>query len=274
MTSRWVAAARARESGRPDRLFDDPLAGALAGEEGRRMLEELAAGASAPGAAPTQDASVYLAIRTRFFDDWLLAAAASGITQIVILAAGMDTRAFRLAWPPGTRVFEVERPDVLDYKEEVLRGLGPTPSAERILVARDLRQDFGAALERAGFSRARPAAFLVEGLLPYLPGEGDAAGLLAAIAALAAPASLIGLDLVGQSFLASQWTQRHLAQLAARGVPWLFGSDDPEGLLGRAGFRDVEKKEPPEVAHGRWPYPIAPSWMQGVPRTYLVVARR
>ncbi len=272
MTSRWVAAARARESARPDGLFVDALAGALAGEAGQRMLAEFEAGAQSPSTEPS-DGTVYLAIRTRFFDDRLLAGAASGVRQFVILAAGMDTRALRLAWPAGTRVFEVERTDVLDYKESVLASLGATSRAERILVRQDLREDFGAALELAGFARGEPAFFLIEGLFPYLPNETEASRLLAAVAMLAAPGSSIACDLIGESFLASPWTQPHLRKLASRGVPWQFGTDQPEELLARHGFNEVEVKQPGEVGHGRWPYPTAPRSIPGIPRTYLLVAR-
>jgi methyltransferase (TIGR00027 family) len=112
-TSRWMAAARARESERADRLFCDPLAAALAGPEGFAWLErmEFAAQSDGPG--------LYPVIRTRFFDDFLLDACRRlEVRQVVLAAAGLDTRAFRLNWPPGTRLFEMDLPEVLDAKEE------------------------------------------------------------------------------------------------------------------------------------------------------------
>jgi methyltransferase (TIGR00027 family) len=267
MTSRWVAAARERESRRADRLFDDPLAGALAGDQGRAMM---AATEAATGVADNP----YLAIRTRFLDDFVLAAAVDGIRQFVILAAGMDARAFRLAWPPETVVFEVERGEVLEYKRGVLAASDVAPHARRVEIPADLRDDYRASLRRAGFSEAQPTAFLLEGLLPYLPDEAAALSVLSGVSASAAPGSRLALDMIGQSFLQSPFTKPHLGQLRALGVPWEFGDDDPEGLLARAGFTEIEVRQPGEVGHGRWPYPTVPRSVPGVPRVYLVVAHR
>lgn len=266
MTSRWVAAARERESRRADRLFDDPLAGALAGDEGRAMMAAMEAvtGAENP----------YLAIRTRFLDDFLLDATRDGIRQIVILAAGMDARAFRLGWPSETVVFEVERGEVLDYKRAVLAESGVAPRARRVEIRADLREDYRAGLCRAGFSEAQPTAFLLEGLLPYLPNEAAALSILSGVAASAAAGSRLALDTIGQSFLQSPFAKPHLDRLRARGVPWEFGDDDPEGLLTRSGFAEVTVRQPGEVGHGRWPHPTVARSVPGVPRVYLVVARR
>lgn len=267
MTSRWVAAARERESARADRLFEDPFAGALAGEEGRAMLARL------DGSGPDAE-NPFLAIRTRFLDEVLLEACRGGLSQVVILAAGMDARAFRLGWPPETRIFVVERADVLDYKESILAGLDATPRAERITVAVDLRDDFVSALSCAGFSKSQPAAFLIEGLLPYLPDEQAASTLLDKVAGIAAVGSFVALDMVGTSFLESQWTRPHIDKLAAEGAPWQFGTDDPEGFLERAGFRDVCVTQPGEANSARWPHPVVSRGVPGVPRSYFVTARR
>ena len=228
----------------------------------------------APAGQPGAPDNPYLAIRTRFFDDELLEAARTGIRQIAILAAGMDTRAFRLDWPADTTVFEVERPDVLAYKEAVLASCAPTTRARRAVVAADLRAAWRAALTAAGFNQERPAAFLVEGLLPYVNGEEDAVALLSSIAAIAAPGSVIALDVVGQTFLTSRYTQSYLALLAARGVPWYFGTEEPEALLERSGFSEARVVQPGEEGYGRHPYPVAPRGVPGYPRTYMVVARR
>jgi methyltransferase (TIGR00027 family) len=270
MTSRWVAAARARESARPDPLFDDALASALAGDEGWAMFEAMQAGAglSASGENP------YLAIRTRFFDDVLLGAARGGLAQIAILAAGMDTRVFRLPWPAGTTLFEVERPDVLAYKEAVLAPLGPKPLARRRIVAADLRHDWRGALAEAGLDERRPSAFLVEGLLPYLAGHDEAVALLSSISMAAPPGSILAFDLAGQGFLTSPFTQGLREVLARFGVPWRFGSDEPERLVAGAGFRAVKVVQPSEEGYGRFPYPVLPRAVPGVPRSYMVVADR
>jgi methyltransferase (TIGR00027 family) len=273
LTSRWVAAARARESARADRLFDDPLAAALAGDEGRAMLEEMERVATPPG-RPSENP--YLAIRTRFFDDALMGAAREGTRQVAILAAGMDARAFRLAWPEGTTVFEVERAEVVRYKEEVLAAERATPRARRVVVAADLREDWRAKLREAGHDAAQPTAFLVEGLLPYLPDEAAALAIFAAAASIAAPGSRLATDVVGQSFLESPWVKTYLEGLAAKGVPWTFGTDEPEALLARAGWPHAHAVEPGDegVSLGRWPYGLAPRAMREFPHSYLVVARR
>src|SRR3712207_6704512 len=121
MTSRWVAAARARESQRPDRLFDDPLAVALAGPEGFAWLDDM------ERAQPWGQPALYAVVRTRFFDEFLLRASwGAGARQVVLLAAGMDARAFRLGWPPGTRLYELDRPEVINAKDAVAPGPGLT----------------------------------------------------------------------------------------------------------------------------------------------------
>jgi methyltransferase (TIGR00027 family) len=267
MTSRWIAAARERESRRPDRLFDDPLAGLLAGDEGRATMASIEA---ASGVADNP----YLAIRTRFLDDFLVEATRDGVRQIVILAAGMDARAFRLGWPTGTVVFEVERGEVLDHKRAVLAETRVATRARRVEIRADLREDYRASLCGAGFSEAQPTAFLLEGLLPYLPDEATTLSILSGVAAIAAPGSRLALDMIGQSFLRSPFMKPHLDRLRALGAPWEFGDDDPEGLLSRVGFTEVAVRQPGEVGHGRWPHPTVPRSVPGIPRAYLVVARR
>jgi methyltransferase (TIGR00027 family) len=273
MTSRLVAAARERESQRADRLFNDPYAGALAGDEGRSMM---AMAESVPrqvgSSAPTENP--YLSIRTRFLDDVVASAIQSGIRQFAILAAGMDARAFRLEWPEDATVFEVERPDVLSFKESVLNSIGAEAVAKRVLVECDLRDDFRRALRNAGFLEGKPTLFITEGLLPYLPNEETVLRLLASIAGMAAPGSVLALDTVGESYLKSPWTQGFLELMSKAGVPWLFGTDDPEKLLEQAGFRNVLAVQPAEYLPQRWPFPSLPRSVPGIPRSYLVTATR
>ncbi len=107
--------------------------------------------------------------RTRWFDDYFAAASAAGIRQIVLLAAGLDARAYRLSWPDGTIVYELDRPRVLEFKRATLADNGDKPRAERREVAADLREDWPKALREHGFDPSAPTAWLVEGLLPYLP---------------------------------------------------------------------------------------------------------
>ncbi|MFI6741785.1 SAM-dependent methyltransferase [Nonomuraea sp. NPDC050451] len=134
-----------------------------------------------------------VAVRTRFLDRALLAAAARECDQVVLLASGMDARAHRLTWPPGTTVFELDFADVLAFKAAVLDGRGATPACHRVEVATDLRQDWPRALTESGFSPRRPAAWLAEGILYALPPEA-ADLLLDRITAVSAPGSVLALD--------------------------------------------------------------------------------
>ncbi|MDT5147377.1 MAG: hypothetical protein QOC58_2022, partial [Mycobacterium sp.] len=110
-------------------------------------------------------------VQTRFFDDFFTAAGEAGIRQAVIVAAGLDSRAYRLDWAAGTTVFEVDLPKVLEFKSRVLHEHGAEPKARRVDVAADLRTDWSRALEAAGFDVERPSAWSVEGVLPYLTDE-------------------------------------------------------------------------------------------------------
>ncbi|MFF7459241.1 SAM-dependent methyltransferase [Kitasatospora sp. NPDC008115] len=184
-TALSVALVRAYESARPDPLFDDPYAAAFAA----------AADVPLPAEGPTGGLAEALVaqgiLRTRFYDDRLLAA---GADQVVLLAAGLDTRAHRLDWPAGTRVFELDLGPVLAFKERVLDGLGAEPRSRRTVLPADLLEPhWPARLTDAGFDPARPSAWLAEGLLVYLAPE-EAAGLLTAVAALAAPGSRLLLE--------------------------------------------------------------------------------
>ncbi len=135
-------------------------------------------------------------VQTRFFDDFFLAAAQDGIRQAVIVAAGLDSRAYRLQWASGTTVFEVDRPEVLEFKIRVLAEHGAAPTAGRSAVAADLREDWPAALTAAGFDPQAPTAWSVEGVLPYLPGPAQHA-LFSRIDQLSAPGSRVAVGALG-----------------------------------------------------------------------------
>ncbi len=172
-TARWIAASRAKESELALPLFSDPYARELSGDAGFELQKSMRAAMGAPGDGP----DLYLSIRTKFLDDALVhAVRARGLQQVVILAAGMDTRAFRIPWPSGVKVFEVDRDEIFDHKEAVLGRAGASPSCERHVVRADLARPWAAALPAAGFERSKPAAFLVEGLLMYLD-EAEALSL-------------------------------------------------------------------------------------------------
>ena len=134
-----------------------------------------------------------MAVRTRFFDDFFLGAARAGTRQAVILAAGLDARAYRLPWPPETTVFEIDQPQVIDFKTQTMRELGAAPTAHRQAVAVDLRHDWPTALQRAGFDPDQPTAWSTEGLLAFLPSDAQDR-LLDEITALSAPGSRLATE--------------------------------------------------------------------------------
>ena len=177
-TALGVAAARAAETARPDPLIRDDFAYLLTASAGPAWAQ-MASGDDAwlgdddDGRRIHELARDYQAVRTHYFDDFFTAAVRTGIRQVVILAAGLDSRAYRLMWPSGTTVFEIDQPKVLGYKTSTLDAHGAVAKARRVPVAVDLRDDWPAALIAAGFDPAQPTAWLAEGLLPYLPGDAQ-----------------------------------------------------------------------------------------------------
>ena len=202
-TAVMVAAARARESESADPLIRDPYARLLvAGADTGRWADFLGpeiqariAAADPQAAAQFANMLGYQAVRTRFFDAFFADAVESGIRQIVILASGLDSRAYRLPWPQGTVVFEIDQPKVLEYKAATLAEHGVAPTADRHEVAVDLRQDWPAALRATGFDPARPTAWLAEGLLMYLPADAQDR-LFGQITELSAPGSRVSAEAV------------------------------------------------------------------------------
>ncbi len=181
-TAVMVAAARAVETERPDPLIRDPYAKLLVTNAGAGVLWEamldpdVAAkveALDADSAAQLEHMRSYQAVRTNFFDTYFADAVAAGIRQVVILASGLDSRAYRLEWPAATTVYEIDQPQVLEYKSTTLAENGVSPSVDRRAVAIDLRQDWPAALRAAGFDPTARTAWLAEGLLMYLPAEAQ-----------------------------------------------------------------------------------------------------
>ena len=202
-TAVMVAAARARETESADPLIRDPYARALVAGAGAGMWEnflddsvvERIKSADPEIAAIFENMLGYQAVRTHFFDAFFAGAVAAGIRQVVILASGLDSRAYRLEWPAGTVVYEIDQPKVLDYKSAALADHGAKPTAVRREVPIDLRQDWPAALKAAGFDPARPAAWLAEGLLMYLPADAQDR-LFEQITALSAPGSRLSVEAI------------------------------------------------------------------------------
>jgi methyltransferase (TIGR00027 family) len=134
------------------------------------------------------------AARARFYDDYFADATAAGVRQVVIVASGLDARAYRLPWPAGTTIYEIDQPEVIDFKTTTLSGLGAAAGAEHHPVGIDLRDDWPAALRDAGFDAGQPTAWLAEGvLIGFLPQEAEVA-LLDSIIALSAERSRFAGD--------------------------------------------------------------------------------
>lgn len=257
LTSLWTAAWRADESERSDALFHDRQARALAGSEGFEILD--AARSVAVIEAP------FVPVRTLFFDQRIRRG-----SQVVLLAAGMDARAFRLAWPGGTRVFELDLPEVLELKERRLRGA--RPSCTRIPVPADLATDWPAALTGRGFQPQLPTVWLLEGLLVYLD-EVGVGSVLGRLDALSATGSTLLADVMGRTMLLMPQLEPLLDFVHGLGAPWLFGTDDPEQLLEPLGWEvTTHDLAAFAVEAGRWPFPVIPRWIPGVPRSFLIEA--
>ncbi|MDT5163776.1 MAG: hypothetical protein QOC88_670 [Mycobacterium sp.] len=196
-TALSVAAARAVETGSDDPLIRDQFAYLLvstAGQPWARLASSLDwIGDDDHGRRAHRLAIDYQAVRTHYFDSYFADAVAAAVRQVVILAAGLDSRAFRLEWPPGTTVYEIDQPQVVAYKTSTLESAGAAPTAQRRTVQVDLRDDWAAALTSAGFDPSQPTAWLAEGLLPYLPAEAQDR-LFEILTGLSAPGSRVAVE--------------------------------------------------------------------------------
>jgi methyltransferase (TIGR00027 family) len=198
-TATGVAVGRALASRAASPLINDPFAEPLVRAVGVDFFTRLASGELNPaevddnGEWGMQRMRDMMAVRTRFFDDFFLDAANGGIRQVVILASGLDARAYRLPWPPGTVVYEIDQPRVIEFKTTTLAELGAAPTADRRSVAVDLRHDWPTALRGAGFDPTEPTAWSAEGLMPFLPPEAQDA-LLDNITTLSAAGSRLATE--------------------------------------------------------------------------------
>ena len=209
-TATAVAASRAMASQNPDALLDDPWADPLVRAVGIDTFVKLIDGEIGQTDDPLLNRRAMneqIAVRTRFFDDFFLQATGSGIRQAVILASGLDTRAYRLPWPAGTVVFEIDQPQVIAFKTRTLADLGAEPTAQRRTVAIDLRDDWPAALIDAGFDTRQPTAWSAEGLLVYLPPDAQDR-LFDNIAGLSAAGSRIATEHMDLTDVPSDWAEQ------------------------------------------------------------------
>lgn len=263
-TARWIAAARARETRRTDCLFSDPYAELFAGEAGHAMLarsEEAAGGENR-----------FLPVRTRHFDDALLADMQQR-SQVVLLGAGYDTRAYRLPLPVHACVIELDRAELLAEKEAVLNRHGAHPRCDRRTVSADLAGDWASALLASGYDRARPTTWIAEGVLFYLP-TASVSALLRDARACSAAGSLFLADVFGTGLLATPAMQGYLQWLKQAGKPLPFCTDDPEGLFTENGWQNVRMAQPgaPEANYGRFAARAPATQQDETHRTYLVHA--
>jgi methyltransferase (TIGR00027 family) len=240
---------RAHETNREDRLFNDPFAAKLAGEEAFQRVD----------LQLTSQDQAYVAVRTRFFDDFL---AASQIAQVVLLASGLDTRAYRFSWNPEVDVYELDHPEVLAYKADLLKNA--SPSCKHHIIAADLTQPWEEKLLSAGYSPASPSVWLIEGLLMYLS-EAQAHRLLESVSNLSTPGSQLGVDLINVKSLEYEPYKGYFQ----------FGSDTPEKLLSFYGWQSEVTQPGDEGANfARYVEPLPPREVLDVMRVFLVKAHK
>lgn len=256
-TAQIVAAKRAIEQSLSDPLFNDPYAAVLAGNEVKYLLSKWRKVAERQGRS-LEDVITkrtrYIAIRTRFFDDLLLAALPRlSKPQVVILGSGLDTRAYRLPWPAATNLYEVDVSAVLDYKASALRHVAP--ACHHYLVAGDLDHlstSWVTRLLEAGFKQYIPTIWVIEGVVMYLQ-KSSVHSLLRTVAALSCPGSILGLDTVNcGSVLAAQRADKDDRGRVVR--HWQFGCDDPKQLLKGYGWT-AGVSQPQDIGKGYGRYP-------------------
>jgi methyltransferase (TIGR00027 family) len=259
-TAQIVAAKRAIEQSLSVPLFNDPYAATLAGDEVENLLAKWRQVAKRQGRSLEEvitKRTRYIAIRTRFLDDLVLATLPQfSEPQVVILGSGLDTRAYRLPWPPATRFYEVDMPGVLNYKGNALGSI--KPNCRHHMIAGDLENfqtGWIARLLKAGLRQESPIIWILEGVVMYLP-EPSAHSLLRTVAALSCPGSVLGMDAVKSgSILAAQ-----SAENANRGRVvrhWQFGCDEPQQLLKGYGWSaEVSQPQDIKIAHSRYSEPM------------------
>jgi methyltransferase (TIGR00027 family) len=194
-TATMIAAGRAMATKDSRGLINDPFAEPLVRAVGLDVFVKMIDGTVTFPPARVPAIINGIAVRTKYFDSRLLSAVDAGVRQVVILASGLDSRAYRLPWPAETVVYEVDQPQVIEFKTTTLAGIGARPTAERRTVGIDLRDDWPTALRAAGLDTEAPTAWLAEGLLIYLPPEAQDR-LFDNITAISVPGSTIATEYV------------------------------------------------------------------------------
>ncbi|HWF28758.1 MAG TPA: class I SAM-dependent methyltransferase [Mycobacterium sp.] len=295
-TALGVAAARAAETESENPLISDPFARVFLNAAGDGMWNWFAApelpaeiAEAEPDLQPRMLRMVdYMAARTSFFDQFFLDAARSGVHQLVILAAGLDSRAWRLPWPDGVTVYELDQPRVLEFKSTTLRESGARPTCQLVHVPVDLRHDWPAALQEAGFDAEAPSAWSAEGLLPFLPAVAQEL-LFERVDALSARGSRMAVEAPGPDFLdedaraKQRETMQRVRDLMAklepeRDIPdvqdlwYLEEREDVDTWLRRHGW-DV-KVTPADELMARYDRRPSPDVEDAAPKTLFVTAER
>jgi len=223
-TALGVAWARSQEASSQCPLFTDPFA--------QMFIDAAVARGWQPPppymAEQIRSVSGYAAARTKWFDEFFIAAGAGGIDQAVVLAAGLDARPWRLPWNSATTVYEIDQPGVLEFKAETLRGNDVKPATNYVAVPVDLRQDWPKALQQAGFDPSEPTAWAAEGLLPYLPADAQDQ-LFERIANLSAAGSRVAVETFGEGFFDEELFARHREELRRlRDEAGVTNDDEPD----------------------------------------------
>lgn len=265
-TALVMAVKRAIETDRIDQLFNDSLAAQLAGETGqawRKKWEQKDNGNPLGSQLRVQ----FVAVRTRFFDDFILSVLPE-VQQVVFLGVGLDTRAFRLPFPPQTRLYELDLPELTQYREAILLDL--PAKCHRQAIAADLTQPWSHLLLQKGFEVEAPTLWLMEGLLMYL-NEVEVNELLKMISQLSADGSYLGADLV--SVKSWQVGAKHQNGLISK--HWRFGTDEPEQLFAAKGW-NASVIQPGEIRanYGRYAVELTPREIKGMRRSFLVTAKK
>jgi methyltransferase (TIGR00027 family) len=264
-TAMYMSLIRHHESRRPDALFHDPFADVVvAALAGTPEMDELAAGhgvaADSFGDLLDTPEFRYFPVRTRYFDDRLIAAMRGGIRQVVSLAAGLDGRPMRLECPPGTRWFELDLPEMVVFEQALTARAGMAPTCTRRSVAADLASDWRAGLHEAGFDQRQPTVWLVEGLLMYLPDE-VADRLLAELTTVSAPHSeLLAEHLSTRTLTTRSGTIRDSVE--SQNSAFVSARDDLADWLAGHGWRaEVHAGSDPAIGYGRRVPEMPAGWL-------------
>ncbi|MBD2338665.1 SAM-dependent methyltransferase [Calothrix sp. FACHB-156] len=255
-TAKVIAAGRAIESQRPNALFSDPLAAKLAGQE--------AIEAALPKVEEyDKQGRPFLSVRARFFDDFINKHS-DNIRQIVILGAGMDTRAFRLNWQPNTHIYEIDQQDVILYKESVLTGINS--QCARHTISTDLKEShWTELLIKEGFKTSEPTIWILEGFLYYLNAMA-VENLLKNIQVLSAKGSYLCADVINSLICngSDEWAKY-----------WQFGCDEPESFFATYGWQ-ASAIQPGEdgASFGRFTYQFPARNVPNAPHIFFVLAAK